>query len=137
MLKWFKAKPSTEVNLPTEPTDYPVGTFVESEKGWFLIAKGNKRYYIATNRCLDSWSPQRVVRTTEAALKHYRIAAKLKFRNGSLLVNVADGKVYLIVDGERRQLTSPEAYAKIGAVYGGGIRVSDKEINMHKEGETL
>lgn len=136
-MKWFKAKSRTKVTLPTEPTDYPIGTFVESEKGWFLIAKGNKRYYIATNRCLDSWSPQRVVKTTESALKRFRIAAKLKFRNGSLLINSADGKVYLIVDGERRHLTSPEAYSLIGAVYGGGVPVSEAEINMHKEGETL
>lgn len=136
-MKWFKAKSSTEVSLPTTPQDYPSGTFVETEKGWFLIAKNNKRYYIATYRCLDSWSPQRVVKTTEAAVKNFKIAAKLRFRNGSLLINSADGKVYLIVDGERRHLTSPESYSLIGAVYGGGVPVSETEINMHKEGESL
>lgn len=134
-MKWLKAKSKTEVSLPTKPVDYPPGVFVESEKGWFMIGKDNKRYRIITKRCLDSWSPQRVIKTTEAALKNYRVAAKLRFRNGSLLVNVADGKVYLVVEGERRHLTSPEDFQRIGAVYGGGIPVSEEEINLHKLGE--
>lgn len=132
-MKFFKAKSS---NLPTSPVEYPSGTFVKSEKGYFYVTKG-KRYRIISKRLLDSWAPQRVVETTEAALSNYRISAKLKFRNGSLIHNIADGRIYLIVDSKRCWITSPEAFERIGAVREDTISVSLQEIELHSEGEPI
>ena len=122
---------------PSEPVKYPVGLFVETEKGYFYIAAADKRYRITTKRCLRSWSPQRVARTTEAALAHYRIAAKMKFRNGSLIHGFADGKIYLIENGKRRHIVSPDVFDRIGGRAGEVVAVSLNEINLHPEGEPL
>ena len=128
-------------DLPTSPTDYPSGTFIETEKGYFYVLNSTKRYRLLSNRVLDSWSPHRVVRTTEAAVRHYRTAAKMRFRNGSLIHNLADGKVYLIEDGRRRHITSPEAFLKIGvdpdALRKYVMAVSLDEINLHPLGDEL
>jgi hypothetical protein len=123
--------------LPTTPTEYPVGTFVESEKGYFLIAKDSKRYRILSTRILDSWRPLRIAKTTEKALAKYRIAAKLKFRNGSLIHNLADGRIYLIVDGKRHPVVSPDVLERIGAVGRDIVTVSKQEVEMHPLGEEI
>lgn len=61
----------------------------------------------------------------------------MKFRNGSLIHNLADGKIYLIVDGKRRQMMSPEAFERIGAKPSEAVTVSNDEIQMHDLGEEI
>lgn len=122
---------------PQSPTKYPNGTFVETEKGYFYIVAPTKRLRIINKRVLDSWSPPRVVPSSEAALVKYRVSAKLKFRNGSLINNLGDGKIYLIEDGNRRHVTNPDALLRIGAVREEATLVSLAEINLHPEGEPL
>jgi hypothetical protein len=93
---------------------------------------------IITTRVLDSWSPARIVNTSEAAVQNYRVSSKLKFRNGSLIHNLADGKIYLIVEGKRCHITSPDVFPRIGAKGTKDVvSVSLAEINLHEEGETL
>lgn len=127
--------------LPTSPVDYPSGVFVHTEKGYFYIASPTKRYRCLTARVVTSWAPPRIVETTEAAVANYKIAAKLKFRNGSLLQSMGDGKLYFISEGKRRHIQSPDWCERIGTsvreCYNTCIRVSTDEINLHEEGAPL
>jgi len=123
--------------FPTEPVSYPAGTFVHTEKGYFYIVNTTKRYRLISERVVASWRPQRIVQTSEAAVSKYRVAAKMKFRNGSLIHNLADGKIYLIVDGQRRQIVSPDALQRIGAKQAEAVTVSQDEINIHELGEEI
>jgi len=63
----------------------------------------------------------------------------MKFRNGSLIHNIADGKIYLIVEGLRCHVTSPEAFERIGAKRDAKhvVSVSLAEIRLHKEGPEI
>lgn len=131
----FLRKPPTA--LPTEPIEYPSGVFVHTERGYFFIASTDKRYRCISKRVLDSWAPQRVIETTEAAVAKYKIAAKLRFRNGSLIWSLADGRMYLISDGSRRHIQSPDALARIGGTVKDFMYVSLDEINLHSEGAPL
>ena len=121
----FRRK-SPEWVKPTTPVDYPSGTFIRTEKGYFYIVNSSKRYRITSTRVLSSWSPQRVVDTTEAAVGKFKIAAKMKFRNGSLIWNIADGKIYLIENGKRRWLKNPEWFYRLG------LNPSDLKWNMQR-----
>lgn len=125
--------------LPTEPTEYPIGTFLHTEAGYFYIAAEGKRYRLISKRLLDSWKPIRVVETTEAAVKNYKTFAKMKFRNGSLIHNLADGKIYLIVKGMRCQMVSPEAFERLGTTPNDKsiTTCSLEEIMLHNEGEPI
>lgn len=131
----------TPTPRPDKPVDYPSGVFVHTEKGYFYIATPTKRYRCLTRRVVQSWAPPRVVESSEAACANFKVAAKLKFRNGSLLHDVSSGKMYFISDGKRRHLTSPEAWEKIGAVAWNNstraIRVGLDEISLHEEGPPL
>lgn len=125
--------------LPQKRTEYPAGTFIETEKGYFYIVDNTKRYRCLSRRVVDSWSPHRIVKTTERAVSHYRVSAKLKFRNGSLIHNVADGKIYLIVQGKRCPMVSPEAFERLGAepTRKHVISVSKAEVEMHELGDEI
>lgn len=132
-------KPRQTPQSRTEPLDYPSGTFVHTEKGYFLISNERKRFRCITKRVLDSWAPQRVIETTEQALVNFRVSAKLRFRNGSLIHSIADGKIYLISDGKRRHVLNPDWFEFLGAVRDRNnvLSVSLDEINLHPEGEPL
>lgn len=129
---------------PTTPTEYPVGSFLETEKGLFYVAAPGKRYRVTSHRVLASWSPPRLIKTTEAAVVKFRIAAKMKFRNGSLIWSLGDGKIYLVENGKRRWLKNPEWFYHLGldptdlAFNMKKIQmVSHDEINLHEAGEDL
>lgn len=126
-------------SLISKTTEFPAGTFVKTEKGYFYIAGPGRRFRILSKRVLDSWNPPRVVNATEAAVSKYRITSRLKFRNGSLIHNIADGKVYLIVGGKRCPMVSPEAFERIGAArdYDHITTVSLDEINLHELGDPI
>lgn len=133
---WPK-KQQSQTTLPDAPVEYPSGSFVRTEKGYFFISAPNKRLRIISLRVLASWAPQRVIKTSEAAVAKYKVTSKIKFRNGSLIWNLADGKLYLVEGGNRRHITSPEALDRIGARRSDALTVSLDEINLHPEGEPL
>lgn len=129
---------------PVIPPFFPVGSFVKTEKGYFYIFSNSKRYHVLSWRILASWNPHRVIETTEAAVAGYRIAAKLKCRNGSLIHNIADGKIYLVEGGKRRWLKNPEWFEHLGLRpwdlafnMKKVIFVSEKELLLHPLGEDL
>lgn len=123
--------------LPSSPVVYPSGSFIRTEKGYFYIVSLSKRYRFVSERVLASWNPQRIIDTTEAAVSKYKISAKMKFRSGSLIHNLADGKIFLIEGSKRRHITSPDALERIGAKMKEVVTVSLDEINLHEEGEPL
>ena len=128
-------------DAPRSPVKYPNQTFVKTEKGYFYIVNDAKRYRITSSRVLASWRPHRVVETTEAAVSRYRIAAKMKFRNGSLIWNLDDGKIYLIEDGTRRHVVSPDVFIRLGLDPSKTMKevmwVSKDEISLHELGKEL
>jgi hypothetical protein len=140
-MKWFH---KSQTWLPQTPTEYPAGTFIETEAGYFYIVNSAKRYRITTTRCLASWRPHRVVKTTEAAVKRYRISSKLKFRNGSLIWNISDGRIYLIENGLRCWVKNPEWFRILGLDPADlkfnmdkVMCVSQADLNLHEIGEDL
>lgn len=127
----------SQKRLPDKPVEYPAGLFVNTEKGYFYIASPTKRFRVLNRRILASWSPQRVIETSEAAVANYRIVAKLKYRNGSLIYNFADAKLYLISEGKRRHITNPDVLDRLNLDKRHAIRVSQVEVNLHEEGASL
>lgn len=123
--------------LPTEPIAYPIGSAVRTELGLFYIKSNTIRMRIPTERVAQSWRFHRIVNSNEIALKKYKIMGKLGFRSGSLIYNVADGKMYLVSENKLRHITSPEALDTIGAVYNDAFTVSNNEIKLHSMGENL
>lgn len=132
MKKLFK---NTQTVLITSPTNFPSGLAVKTEKNTYWI-KDNKRFKLISDRAADSWKFT-TINATESAVLHIKLVGKLGFRDGSLIKNIADGKMYLISQNKRRHIVSPDIFNKYGLDRNSMIEVSDTEVNMHDLGDNL
>lgn len=130
--KLFK---NTQTVLITKPTLFPSGLAVKTDNDVYWIKDG-KRYKLVSQRAADSWSFP-TVNVTEEAIAQIKIGGKLGFRDGTLIKNISDSKMYLISQNKRRHITSPDVFSKYGLDRNGVIEVSELETNMHDLGEDL
>lgn len=124
--------------LPQEPVEYPVGACVYTDKGTYFINKDGKRYRIQSDAIYASWRFSLVIRSTEKALSKYPIAlSRLGFRDGTLLNNIADGKLYLVSESKLRHIVDPDVFTRFGLNQKDAVVVSDADIKIMKQGEPL
>ena len=134
MLKKKQSK-TIQTVLITSPTNFPSGIAVKTDTGTYWI-KDNKKYKLISERAAESWRFVEVL-ATDSALSTTKSAGKLGFRDGTLIKNIADGKMYLISQNKRRHILSPDAFDKYGLNRSMLIEVSEAETNMHELGENL
>jgi len=132
VIKRFKNIPIQSV---TSPTNFPSGLAVKTEKAVYWIKDG-KRYKLISDRAADSWAFP-TVNALESALSTTKLVGKLGFRDGTLIKNIADGKMYLISQNKRRHISDPDTFNKFGLDRSKVIEVSDIEANMHDIGDNL
>ncbi len=125
-------KPSLTIS---QPTNFPSGIAVKTDKDTYWIKDG-KRYKLISNRAAESWCFTTVL-ATEAALTEIKLVGKLGFRDGSLIKNLADGRMYLVSQNKLRHIVDPDLFDRYGLDRSKVIEVSDKEISAHDLGENL
>ena len=124
----FKKKQNNKTYTPIVPS----GLIAHTEKGYFYV-KGKKKFKFVSDRAVDSWCLP-VVSTTEEMMAGLTLYGSLGFRDGSLLKDISDGKIYLISDSKRRHIIEPDVLQWINTDI---IEVGQKEIFAHEEGEDL
>ena len=129
-MRWIK-KPEI-VKVKSFATTVPSGLIAHTEKGFYYI-KGNKRFKFISERAMLSWSLP-VLEIKEADLSGLNLMGSLGLRDGSLVKNIADGKIYIISDSKRRHVIDPDVLEWFDVKI---IEVGDKEILAHEEGEPL
>jgi hypothetical protein len=134
MLKNRRNK-NTQSTLIVLPTNFPSGLAVKTSSATYWIKDG-KRFKLISERAEKSWSFPTVY-AEESALVNMKVAGKLGFRDGTLIKNIADGKIYLVSQNKRRHVVSPDSFEKYGLDRSLVIEVSDMEANMHDLGENL
>ena len=117
-------------------TEFPSGICVKAETGHWYI-NGRIRHKIKNKRVLTSWSFPFIVEATEASLGKFLRGKPLGFRDGTLVRDTSDRKIYLISARKRRLITSPEAYELLGLKKRKPIWVSHDEVLLHEEGEVI
>ena len=127
----LKKKPATISN----PTIIPSGLAVKTDKATYWVKDG-KRYKLISDRATKSWAFS-IVTATEAAVAGMKIVGKLGFRDGTLIKNIADGKMYLISQNKKRHIVDPDSFDRYGLDRRSVIEVSEAEANMHQLGENL
>lgn len=132
--KWL-LKNTHSVLTISQPTNFPSGIAVKTDKNVYWI-KDNKRYKLISDRAAKSWSFT-TVNATEAALSGIKLVGKLGFRDGTLIKNIADGKMYLVSQNKLRHIVDPDIFNKYGLDRSRLIEVSDLEIKAHEIGENL
>lgn len=126
---------NTKRALISSPTNFPSGLAVKTDKATYWVKDG-KRYKLISDRAAKSWSFT-TVNATEEAVAGMKLVGKLGFRDGSLIKNIADGKMYLISQNKRRHIVDPDSFDTFGLDRSMVIEVSEAEANMHVLGENL
>lgn len=126
---------TTTITLITSPTNFPSGIAVKTVNGTYWIKDG-KKYKLISDRAAESWCFQ-TANATEDALSGIKLAGKLGFRDGTLIKNIADGKIYLISQNKKRHIIDPDSFNKYGLNRSKVIEVSNSEADMHELGENL
>ncbi len=134
MLNLKRRKP-IQKSLITSPTNFPSGIAVKTESATYWIKDG-KRYKLISDRAAQSWCFTTVL-ATEAALSGIKLVGKLGFRDGSLIKNVSDGKMYLVSQNKLRHIVDPDSFNRYGLDRSKLVEVSEKEILAHDLGENL
>lgn len=119
----------------SQPTNFPSGLAVKTDKATYWIKDG-KRYKLISDRAAKSWLFT-TVNATEAALSGIKLVGKLGFRDGSLIKNIADGKMYLVSQNKLRHIVDPDIFNRYGLDRSNLIEVSEAEIKAHDIGEAL
>lgn len=128
MISLFKKKQTKNTYTPIVPS----GLIAHTEKGYFYV-KGNKRFKFISDRAMNSWSLP-IVDTKELMMSEYPISGVVGFRDGSLLKDISDGKIYLVSDNKRRHVVEPDILEWINTPV---IQAGQKEIFVHAEGDKL
>ena len=118
-----------------DPVIIPSGLAVKTDKGIYWI-KDTKRFKLISDRAAKSWCFTTVL-ATEQAVSSMKVAGKLGFRDGTLIKNISDGKMYLVSQNKRRHIVDPDSFVKYGLDRSKVIEVSESEIIMHDLGENL
>lgn len=126
---------NTPLRLVTSPTNFPSGIAVKTDKATYWIKDG-KRYKLISDRAAKSWSFT-TVNATESALSGIKIAGKLGFRDGALIKNIADGRMYLLSQNKLRQIKDPDVFDLYGLDRSLLIEVAEYEVKAHELGEDL
>ena len=128
-------KNTQNILIISQPTNFPSGIAVKTDKATYWIKDG-KRYKLISDRAAKSWLFT-TVNATEAALSGIKLVGKLGFRDGTLIKNIADGKMYLVSQNKLRHVVDPDVFNRYGLDRSNIIEVSELEIKAHEIGEDL
>jgi hypothetical protein len=106
-----------------------------TEKGYFYI-KGDKRFKFISDRARISWNLHEVD-TTESAMSNVKLAGIVGFRDGSLIRDVSNNKLYLVVDNKKMLVVDPDDLFSLGFKKHDAILVSKREADFQKDGGNL
>jgi hypothetical protein len=114
---------------------YPIsGLFYKTERGYFYIRSG-KRYKVYSDRCFISWGVK-AIESDFINISKMPYAGILGFRDGTIIHNLADGKIYIVSDNKKLHIKTPDAFPE-GWIEANKVIVSETEVDLHKEGVAI
>lgn len=133
----FKRRIKEQPQPTPKDISVPNGTVIRAKSLYFYV-KGGKKYQIVGERILRSQGYSRIVELTASAANRIPNAVgKISFREGSVVQDISDRKVYLISDNKRCLITSPDVYSNLEIGQQNVIVASHEEILLHEGGEDI
>lgn len=109
---------------------------VEGTPGIWLI-RNNKRYnFVSYSAFIFSYDPKKVIDVSLNDLQAYEYGAPIKFADFSLL-QAPSGGVYLLINGEKRPIISPEAFRNLGYSPEEKVKVTWEDLEAYPLGEKI
>ena len=110
----------------------PSGLIACTDKGYFYI-KGGKKFKFISERAMLSWNLP-IINTSDDKINKLVIAGTLGFRDGTLIKDISDGKIYLVSDSKRRHIVDPDVLEWLNTNI---VMAGQKEVLIHEEGDKL
>jgi len=126
------------VSIPEIKRQFPNGTLLKAENSpeiW-LIEGGKKRHFASWAAFSSRFRLDQVLKATEAEIALFPVGDEVKFANYSL-IKTEDGKIYLIVDKEKRPFESAAVFKKIGFNPDELEMASSTELSGYALGKTI
>lgn len=122
--------------MSLQQIDYPDGLMVDTGDGVYYV-RGGRKYRVYSPRAVESWRLTPIKGSEQSLSGIPKAKSPLGFRDGTLIHNVADGRMYLISNNKRRQITSPDVFARFGWQVSDCMYVSDAETELHEKGAPI
>jgi hypothetical protein len=124
--------------FPVGTKNYPDGTLLQvtGQAGVWLLQDGQKRPFSSYSALISRFDPKKIVMTSASAITSYPKGAPIKFPNYSL-VQVPTGGIYLLVDNEKRPITSKDIFKKIGFNADEIITATEDDLSAYTTGTTI
>ncbi|OGY42399.1 MAG: hypothetical protein A2Y82_04615 [Candidatus Buchananbacteria bacterium RBG_13_36_9] len=117
---------------------YPDGTLLKQmgQAGIWLIENGQRRPFWSKTALVSRYDESKIIEVTKNDLERYETGYPIKYANYSLLKS-PDGKIYLIVNNEKKEIESADVFKTIGFNPEEVIDVSDEELVNYEEGRKI
>jgi hypothetical protein len=102
----------------------------------YLIQNGQRRPFLSKTALSSRYDPLKVVDISKNDLQRYEIGAPIKYPNYSLLKSPA-GKIYLLVDNQKKEIESEEVFKTIGYNPEEVIDVTDADLATYEDGRLI
>ncbi|MCX6746087.1 MAG: hypothetical protein NTX00_03665 [Candidatus Parcubacteria bacterium] len=117
---------------------FPDGSLLRQENTdeiW-LIDNGQKRPFWSKAALLSRFSGNKIIDVSKNDLQRYEIGYPIKYANYSLLQS-PEGKIYLIVNDEKKEIESDEVFRTIGYNKDEVIAVTAEELSYYQDGRKI
>ncbi len=130
---FFKKYKKNEVLEPLDVAiKWPSGLMARTESAiWFI--KSGKKFKCFSERSAASWNLN-IIEATDNSLSGLKSGGVLGFRDGSLIKDISDGKIYLVSENKIRHILDPDFIKILNMTI---LDVSRKEISIHEFGDDL
>jgi len=117
---------------------FPDGTLVRQvgDNVVYLIQNGQRRAFLSKAALSSRYDPLKVIEISKNDMQRYEIGPAIKYPNYSLLRSPA-GRIYLLVDNQKKEIESEEVFKTIGYNPEEVIAVTDEELAPYEEGRKI
>lgn len=128
-----------EIESITMQSAYPTGALLQNKKtgGVYYVQNGAKAGLIDRSIMNINYKGWLITPVAPEELAKYPNLTPVKIRAGELIKSSESSAVYVISDGERRPITSPETFEKMGYKWNNILTVPQKVVDMHPLGEEI
>jgi hypothetical protein len=118
---------------------YPFGTLLQDMKsGIIYYVKDEFKSPIISKEILSINFPyDKIIKVNSEKLEKFILSEPVKLKDGTLIKSMKEPTVYLISQGKRRPIASPEVFVALGYRWENVITVSDEVLNLHELGEKI
>ncbi|MFA5070179.1 MAG: hypothetical protein WC528_02755 [Patescibacteria group bacterium] len=123
----------------TLDTTNPSGVLLQVKEtgGIYYIEKGVKRAIFSREILNSQFAKRRWTTVPGAELDKYPTGEPVKFRDGELVTSPSANGVYLIADGQKHGIRSPEIFNQMGFKWTNIIRTTDRALEIHPLGDPI